>query len=452
MFSALHELTMAVVEGRPAALFVWAILYFWIVWGVKVALLVLYRPSRDDFRIPISVVMPCYNEDRSVLRKAIDLVRAQPSDLVAEIVVVIDSREKGIRGWMEENFAGEDRIRIEETFLPGKRRSLALGIRAATRDVVVSVESDVFVGPDSLSEIVRPFADPKVGGVVGDQRIYKASDRALYWVNAIAESVKYQLSYPAFSVFGAVTVLSGRCVAYRREAVLPLLDGLTEERFLGRPCFSGDDGRMTSLLLEAGWKTLYQGTSIIETVSPPTWRDLIKQQTRWFRNTGRRTSRALLADGFWAWRRPAILFQMITAWTNPLVLGAMLWGLAMSIVSRSWFWFGTDAAGVALRVGLILCGVLVTRFVRSWFGLRVFPRSKWLWVVLIPWYGLVLWAVKIWAFFTMNRQGWVTRTAGSGPGGFLGSPSFRIAPPLEPVAAAPGVAAVVASSGLETSG
>lgn len=422
MLSALVEALQAFYEERALGLFVVAILYFWLVWGIKLVLLLCYRPTVNDFRAPVSVVMPVYNEDRDVLHRAISLVVAQGEELVPEIVVVIDSREQGIRAWLAEHFGGVSRLRIVETFEPGKRFSLALGIRSATQELVVSVESDVFLNDESIAELVKPFADPEVGGVVGDQRIYKADDNALYWVNAIAESVKYNLTYPSLSVFGQVTVLAGRCVAYRRRAVLPLLDGLTRETFLGKRCVSGDDGRMTSLLLADGWRAMYQSTSWIETISPPTWKDLMKQQTRWFRNTGRRTLRAMLWDRWWVWRRyPLAAWQMVTTWTGTVVVGAILFAILLSLISRSWFWFGTDAQGVALRTALIVVSLTLTRFIRSLPGLRHHPRRKWFWVFLLPWYGLVLWGVKVYAFFSMNKQGWVTRASRSGAGGFEGA-------------------------------
>ena len=418
MFSALFEL-LRTAQSPSLNLYLVVVGYFWLVWSIKIAYLLFYRPDDNDFRAPVSVVMPTYNEDRGVLAQAIGLVLGRPADEVAEIVIVIDYREPGIREWLESTLPADPRVQVVETQVAGKRNSLALGIRTATREIVVSVESDVFINEATIPEIVKPFADPQVGGVVGDQRIYQATSNALYWVNSIAESVKYNIGYPAMSAVGQVTVLSGRCVAYRREAVLPLLPGLTGEVFLGRLCFSGDDGRMTSLLLERGWKTKYQKSSVIETISPPTWRDLIRQQMRWFRNTGRRTLRALFWDRLWVWRKcPMAAWQMVTTWTGAMMIGVLLFAVGRSIVTRSWFWFGTDWQGVALRIALLVIGITITRFIRSLPALESFPVRGRLWIVILPWYGFVLWVVKLYAFATMNRQGWVTRETGLGAGGF----------------------------------
>src|SRR5207253_1161837 len=54
---------------------------------------------------------------------------------------------------------------------------------------------------------------------------------------------------PATARKGAVPCISGRTAAYRRHAILPVLDEMEFETFWGKPCISGDEGRLTWLLL-----------------------------------------------------------------------------------------------------------------------------------------------------------------------------------------------------------
>jgi hyaluronan synthase len=135
-------------------------------------------------------------------------------------------------------------------------------------------------------------------------------------LNEWTELIHHRLSLPYLSRKGQVTVLGGRCVAYLRSAALPLLDGLAKEKFLGKQCVAGDDGRMTSLLLSTGWKTVYQSTARFKTISPETYLDLLRQRLRWFRNGTRRTLRTFLtvperqvakADRLWVWKHPRAL-------------------------------------------------------------------------------------------------------------------------------------------------
>jgi cellulose synthase/poly-beta-1,6-N-acetylglucosamine synthase-like glycosyltransferase len=283
--------------------------------------------------------------------------------------------------------------------------------------MVVVIESDTFVDNQTITELIKPFADNRIGGVVGDQRIYKPYDSLVNFFNTLAEGIKYAITIPALSVFGKVTVLGGRCVAYRKSAVLPLLPNLVNEKFLKRRCISGDDGRLTSLLLQTNWRTLYQSTAVVYTVSPPTWYELARQRLRWTRNSCRRTSRALLWDKLWAWRKPVVTLQMLSTWTGTLAMCLMVYAVVNSIVSTSWFWFGTTLEGSLVRIGVLIGGIALTRVIRINPILRYHSTRKWIYFLLFPWYLIAMWGVRLYAIVTMNKQGWITRQD-NGAGGF----------------------------------
>jgi len=50
----------------------------------------------------------------------------------------------------------------------------------------------------------------------------------------------------------ALTCLSGRTALYRSEAILPLVNDMVNETFMGKPCIGGDDKRLTYLMESAG--------------------------------------------------------------------------------------------------------------------------------------------------------------------------------------------------------
>ena len=418
MISIIWEFYYASYESQWLTPYILVVGYFWFVWGTKIIYKAFYKPTENQFTTDVSIIMPSYNEDRQTLATAIDLVLKQPASLVKEFIIVIDYREQGINSWLIRNIRSDPRLKIIETQVAGKRNSLALGIREARCPIVISVESDVFLNENSIKEVIKPFSDSMVGGVIGDQRVFESDKSIVNWINSIAEGIKYNITYPALSVRDKVTVLSGRCVAYRREAVLPLLRGLTKEYFFGRLCVSGDDGRMTSLLIENGWKTKYQSSSIIETLSPPTLRDLMQQRLRWHRNTARRTLRALFWDRLWVWRHPMAAWHMLLNWTNVFMMFVMSYLVIRSIFTAHWFWFGTDFIMVLARLSILVVGITATRFLRTLPVLQYESKSKWIFVAYLPVYGLLLWGVNLTAILTMNRQGWVTRSSGAGAGGF----------------------------------
>jgi len=402
--------------GAPFNLFLVVVTYFWIVWGVKFVISRFYKPIREEFvPSPISVIIPTYHEEEKVLFEAIRRVLQYPPRTVSELLIVVDEREAHIAERIRNTWRDS---RLNAIVAPrGKRPAIEKGIRAARNEVVVIVESDTFVDERTILELVKPFADKRVGGVVGDQRVYRPHESLANLMNALAEGVKYKLTIPALSVFGQVPVLGGRCVAYRKKAVEPLLPDLINERFLGKRCIAGDDGRLTSLLLRAGWRALYQSTAVSYTLSPPTWAKLVQQKLRWFRNSCRRTLRALFWDGCWVWRKPAALLQMLSTWTNTFMMALLIFCVAMSIYHAHWFWFGTTYGGILARAGLVALGISLTRLVRVSPALRDHPVSKWAYVPIFSFYLIGMWLVRLYAILTMNKQGWITRKV-SGPGGF----------------------------------
>ena len=82
----------------------------------------------------------------------------------------------------------------------------------------------------------------------------------------------------------ALSCLSGRTAAYRRKILVGLLDDFTGETFLGQPCMSGEDKRLTTLVLKAGWKTQHQGDALVWSTFPPDFQTFLKQRIRWTRN------------------------------------------------------------------------------------------------------------------------------------------------------------------------
>jgi len=393
------------------------LLYFWSVWSIKLICSLRYKPVDSDFNTTVSVIIPTYHEDEKILTEAISKILKYPKEIVSEVIIVTDVRESELPKKLEMKYSNEDRMHIIQS-PPGKREALDLGIRRSTNDIIITMDSDTYLDEKTIPEIIKPFIDKNIGGVVSDQRIYNPYGNVVNFFNTLVEGVKYKITVPTLSIFGNVTVLAGRCVAYRRNVVVSVLPELINEKFLGKKCISGDDGRLTSLVLKAGWKTVYQSTAIVYTVSPPTWSSLIRQRIRWNRNTSRRTIRALLCfDGRWVWKRPVATLHMIFNWTGAIMVGLAIYALTLSIYTGLWFWFGYTLYDTFLRLGIFMTGITLTRFVRISPILKYHHTRKWVWFPLFPMYLIVMWMARIYAIFTMNKQGWITRKY-SGAGGF----------------------------------
>ena len=367
-------------------------LWRWGTWLVRRGIGWFYRPDMHNYTSTVSVVTPVYNEDPAVFRMALESWKANNP---AEIIAAIDSTDKDCVREFEsfsQDFTG---ARLIVTEKPGKRPALADGTRAAFGEIIALVDSDTVWSVSVLQEGLRPFADPAVGGVATRQNVLNPRSIAQNIFDIQLDLRFYDDMMPAAVVGDAFTVLSGRTALYRRQAILPLLDDLVNEKFWGKQCVGGDDKRLTYLVESAGWKSRYQHTAQVYTPGAPDMATLFRQRLRWGRNTWRADLRAMWQG--WVWKHKFLSFVLIDRIVSNLTLLLSLSYFLVSLAFRLW-----------LPAGVLVLWWLASRGVRISPNLLRHPAN----IRLIPVYVVTNFAmaiVRIYALLTLNRQDWLTR-------------------------------------------
>lgn len=353
-----------------------------------------YRETVNDFRCTTSLVVPVYREDPEVLQRCLTTWLAEAPD---EIILVVDDRDDLLLKFLDD--LDLPTVRIVPWRHTGKRGALGVGVRLAVGDLIVFSDSDTSWRPGLLAAMQMPFVDPRVGGVGSRQHVLlPASDlrrRVAYWML----NTRYLDYVPAMSRGGGVACLSGRTSAYRRSAILPLMPSLEREMFLGRQCVAGDDGRLTWLVLAAGYRTVHQASAQADSMFPDSWQAFSKQRIRWSRNSYRCYLTAM-AHG-WLWHRPLITqITVMQILLTPVTMAAAVYYLV------HWTVLGWQLLPLAIAWAIL------GRTIRSFSHLRENPRD----IVLVPLMTLVeaiiALPIKLWAFCSMNKQGWLTRVEG----------------------------------------
>jgi cellulose synthase/poly-beta-1,6-N-acetylglucosamine synthase-like glycosyltransferase len=359
----------------------------WSFWLVRRIPAVLYKPIRNDFRLPMSVVVPVYQEDPVVFAAAIESWLA---NRVNEVILVIDVSDA-----ICQEVASRYPVTVIMTDVPGKRDALRRGWNRARTDLVALVDSDTIWAQDVAAEVCKPFADPKIGGVGTRQSVY-GTKGFLSRITDMFLDHRYFDENASQSYLGrAVSCLSGRTAIYRREILMDIEQDFMHETFWGVQCLSGDDKRLTTLLLERGHLTYLQRTAEVWSTFPTKWRVFMRQRLRWARNTWRSDIRAL-SHG-WVYSHPFLAFTMfdkgISSFT--LLLGPTF--MAYSLIQQNW----------------VFCAVLaswwqISRSAKLLPHLRRRPSS----FFFIPGYVVVSWLmalIKLQALFTIRKQRWLTR-------------------------------------------
>lgn len=365
----------------------------WSLWLYRVILSRRSKPIESGYRATTSVIVPSFHEDPAILLRCLETWLSDDPD---EVIIVFDVADLDTYDMVEA--LGDPRVLPVLFEHVGKRSALGEGIRRARGELLVLTDSDTSWRRGLLRNVQKPFADPKVGAVSTKQNVYQPSSSVWRRIADWLVDLRYYDYVPAMGLKGAVPCVSGRTAVYRRDAVMPVLDYLENEFFLGRRCIAGDDGRLTWLVLAAGWKTVYQSTAQAYSMFPSSFTAFVKQRVRWSRNSYRCYLTAI-GKG-WLWRTPFVTKVTVLQFLlTPLTMGMAISYLVFSRLELS-----------VVSAGLALLWVVVGRGIRGLSHLRRRPAD----ILLLPLITLVVifiaLPIKLFAFITMNKQGWLTRS------------------------------------------
>jgi len=127
----------------------------------------------------LSVVIPCYNEERTI-RALVDAVRASPC-APQEIIIVDDCSRDGTRAILEKEIAPLVQRILYHDVNQGKGAALRTGIRAATGDIVIIQDADLEYDPNEYPRLIEPILDDRADVVFGSRFRNGMPPRMLFW-------------------------------------------------------------------------------------------------------------------------------------------------------------------------------------------------------------------------------------------------------------------------------
>jgi hyaluronan synthase len=156
----------------------------------------------------------------------------------------------------------------------------------------------------------------------------------------------------------------------------------------------GDDARLTTLVLEQGYKTVYQDNCVAMTPFTGSFFNYIKQKTRWSRNSFRTYIKSIFSRWPWKQRR----FYYIMAVYHTLVPG-------LTLIFGLFFFAYTVYLKLYLLAFIWILWVLFSRFIKGFSHLKKNPKD----IFILPFvvlYFYILGFIKVYAFFTMTKESW----------------------------------------------
>ena len=276
------------------------------------------------FRERVSVVVPAYNEERTIRIAVETLLESEYPDL--EVIVVDDGSRDGTADRILD-LHEQGRIRLIRQENAGKAMALNEGIAAATGEVVLYTDADSLFLRDTVAKTVRWFADPAIDAVCGNDMPLRAHT-GLQKLLAITTHIGTGFVRRALSVIGCLPIISGNLGAVRRR-VLDEIGGF-------RPLW-GEDLEITWRLHQHRKRVVFDPEPVVLADCPATLGALWKQRVRWMRSY---LKVAALHRGLF-FRRDAwpFSFYLPVNFANmalvPLLQVGLLLGLPLA-VTRGW--------------------------------------------------------------------------------------------------------------------
>jgi len=250
-----------------------------------------YRPyPLAEAPLPtLTVIIPAYNEG-AMVEKAIDSVAAAdyPAEKLEIICIDDGSRDNT---WLYIQRAQKryphlvKAIRFPEN--RGKKAGLYAGFTQGRGEIFVTVDSDSVIEPEALRHLVAPLQqDEQIGAVAGNVKVYNRHQSLIGKMQAV-RFVNLDYLRASQSRYRTVICTPGSLSAYRRAALLPLLEAWLHQTFLGAPCPHSEDRALTNFILRGGFYTYYQRTALVYTLVPETYRGVCNMYLRWERGNVR---------------------------------------------------------------------------------------------------------------------------------------------------------------------
>ncbi len=194
----------------------------------------------------LSVVVPCYNEQRTVL----DLLkRVTESPWVGEVIVVDDGSTDGSRAVLAEVDHPMVRVVLHERN-QGKGAALRTGFAHATQEFVVVQDADLEYDPGEFGELLAPALEDKADVVFGSRFLSGRPHRVLYFWHSLGNRMLTLIS----NMFTGLNLTDMEtCYKLFRREIIQSID-IREARF-------GFEPEITAKVARGRWRVYEVGIS-----------------------------------------------------------------------------------------------------------------------------------------------------------------------------------------------
>lgn len=224
-----------------------------------------------DSELPkVTVVIPAYNEGKSIAGTIETISKSDYPRSKFEIIVVDDGSKDDTYD-VAKKYDGKY-VRVFRKKNGGKGSALNFGIARAKGEIIIGMDADSFVEPQSMKNMMHYFTNPRVMAVTPAMIVYKPKN---IWQRI--QYMEYFLGLflrKAFATLNAVYIAPGAFSAYRKS-------------FFDK--YGGYDENTITEDIELSLRVQYHGYFVencpdapVHTITPSNFLSLLIQRRRWY--------------------------------------------------------------------------------------------------------------------------------------------------------------------------
>lgn len=229
----------------------------------------------------VSVVVPAWNEAVGIITTVEALLKSTYKNL--EIIVVdnasIDETATNVQNLIHRhavNLASDPNLPTVIYSYEGKQgkgNALNTGLSLATGDIIISIDADCYVPPETVKNFVGHFSDPTVMAAVGNVRIGNTDT-----IIGVVQYLEFLFSFyfkKAESLVNTIYIIGGAAGAFRRE-VFDKIGPYSTTNIT-------EDIELSVRIQSNGMRIVYASDALVFTEGATTLAGLMKQRLRWKR-------------------------------------------------------------------------------------------------------------------------------------------------------------------------